>query len=46
MAAGVLPPDVARYQVNLLSLGWTNRWDAAFLLDVIEHLPDDAAALT
>jgi 2-polyprenyl-3-methyl-5-hydroxy-6-metoxy-1,4-benzoquinol methylase len=46
MAAGVLPPDVARYQIDLLNLGWTNRRDAAFLLDVIEHLPDAAAALT
>jgi len=46
MAAGALPPDVARYQIDLLNLGWINRWDAAFLLDVIEHLPDDAAALT
>ncbi|MDG2237067.1 MAG: class I SAM-dependent methyltransferase [Arenicellales bacterium] len=45
MAAGVLPPDVARYQIDLLNLGWTNRWDAAFLLDVIEHLPDPAVAL-
>ena len=46
MAAGVLPPDVARYQIDLLNLGWTNRWDAPFLLDVIEHLPDATAGLT
>jgi SAM-dependent methyltransferase len=38
-------PEVRRYQVDLLEMGWENRWDVAFLLDVIEHLPDDVAAL-
>jgi SAM-dependent methyltransferase len=32
----------AAYQVDLMSLGWHERWDVAFLLDVIEHCPDDA----
>jgi hypothetical protein len=31
MAAGVLPPDVARYQIDLLNLCWTNRWSKEFL---------------
>lgn len=29
------------YQVDLMSLDWQERWDIAFLLDVIEHCPDD-----
>ena len=33
------------YQADLLNLRWENRWDAVFLLDVIEHLPDDAAVM-
>lgn len=36
---------VAYYQADLMNLGWDARWDVAFLLDVIEHLPDDAAGL-
>lgn len=45
MAEDVVGDDVTRYQVDLLNLGWKERWDAAFLLDVLEHIPDDAAAL-
>lgn len=45
LAKSVLPPDTARYQIDLMALHWNDRWDAAFLLDVIEHLPDDAGAL-
>jgi SAM-dependent methyltransferase len=33
--------NVDAYQVDLMSLGWQDRWDVAFLLDVIEHCPDD-----
>ncbi|HEY0220122.1 MAG TPA: methyltransferase domain-containing protein [Afipia sp.] len=44
-ARGVLPPETKRYQVNLMDLGWSKRWDVAFLLDVIEHIPDAAAAM-
>jgi len=40
-----LPAGVARYQVDLLNLGWRERWDVAFLLDVLEHLPDDEFAI-
>ncbi|WP_295433019.1 bifunctional 2-polyprenyl-6-hydroxyphenol methylase/3-demethylubiquinol 3-O-methyltransferase UbiG [uncultured Thiodictyon sp.] len=45
MAGGVLPVGVQRYQVDLMNLGWRECWDVAFLLDVIEHLPDDLRAL-
>jgi SAM-dependent methyltransferase len=44
-AKPVLPPAVTRYQIDLLRLGWRDRWDVAFLLDVLEHLPADADAL-
>ena len=44
-AGSVLPPGIARYQVDLLDLQWCERWDTAFLLDVLEHLPDDEAAM-
>jgi SAM-dependent methyltransferase len=44
-AENVVGPSAKRYQVDLLNLSWTNRWDAAFLLDVIEHIPDDLAVL-
>lgn len=44
-AARVLPERVARYQIDLLELGWERRWDLVFLLDVLEHIPDDAGAL-
>ncbi len=45
MAAAVLPAGVERYQIDLMNLGWRERWDVAFLLDVIEHLPDDIGAI-
>jgi SAM-dependent methyltransferase len=44
-AGTFLPTSVARYQVDLLNLRWRERWDAAFLLDVLEHLPDDQSAM-
>ncbi len=28
-----------------MNLGWTERWDVIFLLDVLEHLPDDGRAM-
>ncbi len=40
-----LPAETAAYQIDLLDLGWSNRWDVVLLLDVIEHIPDDGAAL-
>jgi len=44
-AGTVLLNTVSRYQIDLLDLQWRNRWDVVFLLDVLEHLPDDARAL-
>jgi SAM-dependent methyltransferase len=44
-AGTLLPASVKRYQVDLLNLRWQARWDAAFVLDVLEHLDDDEAAL-
>lgn len=40
-----LASEVSEYQIDLLQLGWTERWDVAFLLDVLEHIPDDAGVL-
>lgn len=45
LAKTVVPGSVSRYQVDLCSLDWEKRWDVAFLLDVLEHLPDDLLAL-
>jgi 2-polyprenyl-3-methyl-5-hydroxy-6-metoxy-1,4-benzoquinol methylase len=45
LAASVLPPNAQRYQIDLMQLNMREQWDAAFLLDVIEHLPDDTQAL-
>jgi SAM-dependent methyltransferase len=45
LAANVVGPSVKRYQVDLLRLLWTERWDVAFLLDVLEHIPQDLEAL-
>lgn len=41
LAARVAGPSVARYQVDLRRLGWHERWDVVFLLDVLEHIADD-----
>jgi SAM-dependent methyltransferase len=40
-AKNVLSPDTRLYQIDLMSAAWENHWDAVFLLDVIEHCPDD-----
>jgi SAM-dependent methyltransferase len=45
LAESVVGADVRRYQIDLLDLYWHDRWDIAFLLDVLEHIPDDAKAL-
>lgn len=45
LAASVLPPNTQRYQIDLMQLQMREKWDAAFLLDVIGHLPDDLQAL-
>lgn len=33
------------FQIDLLNLGFDKAWDVAFLLDVVEHIDDDVAAL-
>jgi SAM-dependent methyltransferase len=45
VAAAVAGPDCTRYQVDLRDLGWQNRWDIIFLLDVLEHVGDQQAVL-
>ncbi len=45
LAAGHVPAASRRYQIDLLNLQWTERWDVAFLLDVLEHIADDAGVL-
>jgi len=45
LAAGVVGADVKRFQVDLLKLPWDRRWDVAFLLDVLEHIPQDLEVL-
>jgi SAM-dependent methyltransferase len=44
-AAEALPKAINRYQIDLLNLQWKNRWDIAFLLDVLEHIPDHEQVL-
>lgn len=45
LAGPILPPKAQRYQIDLMRLRMREQWDAAFLLDVIEHLPEDLQAL-
>jgi SAM-dependent methyltransferase len=45
LAADSVGRDVQRYQVDLLRLQWSERWDVAFLLDVLEHIPQDREVL-
>ncbi len=45
LATKVVGAEVNRYQIDLLDLQWRDRWDVAFLLDVLEHIPDDVKAL-
>ncbi len=49
MAAGVVGPGVARVQIDLRRLPWGGegggRWDVGFLLDVMEHIEQDAEVL-
>jgi 2-polyprenyl-3-methyl-5-hydroxy-6-metoxy-1,4-benzoquinol methylase len=39
-AATVIGSQLPRFQVDLRDLGWKERWDIVFLLDVLEHIPD------
>jgi SAM-dependent methyltransferase len=45
LARQAVPESVRCYNVSIYDLPWTRRWDVVFVLDVIEHLADDAAAL-
>ncbi|MEI7861238.1 MAG: class I SAM-dependent methyltransferase [Planctomycetota bacterium] len=45
LAAGFLPTSTLRFQTDILDLQWTDRWDCAFLLDVLEHISDHEGAL-
>lgn len=44
-AADVVGPDVELRQIDLRRLPWRDEWDAVFLLDTLEHIKEDAAAL-
>jgi SAM-dependent methyltransferase len=45
LARKAVPDSVRCYNVSIYDLPWTRRWDVVFVLDVIEHLADDAGAL-
>jgi SAM-dependent methyltransferase len=45
LAGPIVGENVARYQTDLLRLGWEDQWDSAFLLDVLEHIPNDKEVL-
>lgn len=45
LAETVLRPSIKRYQIDLMQIDMDNEWDAAFLLDVIEHIPNDLEVL-
>lgn len=45
LAGPVVGAYAARYQIDLLDLAWDADWDAVFLLDVLEHIPDHIGAL-
>lgn len=44
-ARGACVDAIRLYNVSLYDLPWDRRWDAVFLLDVLEHLEDDTEAL-
>jgi SAM-dependent methyltransferase len=46
LAGSVLPVETPRYHVDLLNLHWRERWDVIFLLDVLEHMPQDALVMS
>lgn len=45
LAEPVVGNFAARYQIDLLDLTWSERWDTVFLLDVLEHIPDHQEVL-
>lgn len=44
-AKKVLPKGIDVFQVDLMSTQWNEVWDVIFLLDVLEHCPDDVSIL-
>jgi len=44
-ASRFIPKSVDRIRVDLMNLKMDSRWDVAFLLDVIEHIPNDAEVI-
>lgn len=44
-AKGVLDEDVDLYHADLMDLQMQEQWDTAYLLDVIEHCPDDVTVM-
>lgn len=44
LAESVVGSFAARYQVDLLDLPWDGEWDVVFLLDVLEHIPNQEEA--
>jgi SAM-dependent methyltransferase len=45
LAASVVPAKVPRIRTDLQHLPWDKYWDVAFMLDVLEHVGDDAGAM-
>jgi SAM-dependent methyltransferase len=45
LATDVVGAETHSFQIDLLNLEWTDRWDVAFLLDVLEHIPEDLTVL-
>jgi len=45
LAGPVVGPFADRYQIDLLNLAWSEKWDVVFLLDVLEHIPNHVDVL-
>jgi len=45
LAEPVVGSFATRFQIDLLDLVWCEEWDAVFLLDVLEHIPDHQEVL-
>jgi 2-polyprenyl-3-methyl-5-hydroxy-6-metoxy-1,4-benzoquinol methylase len=44
-AATVIGSQLSRFQVDLRDLGWKERWNIVFLLDVLEHIQDPSSVV-
>ncbi len=45
LAGPIVGSFAQRYQIDLMNLPWNSEWDVAFLLDVLEHIPDHVEVL-